>query len=1130
MTNMCDFRLPPLGAKWIFSSLIIFFILFGELISANYNFYLNQRRRFDQVHVEVWCRADTNSRAKLGYGSLVIRYNSDFLSPAIDQSPSATDSINFDIDRSNPIDAIASGFNSSNGYSGLGTRSYGNGYYSLELNLNNIGEGGLTPSQDGRGSFIGKIIFDIVNSPADTNKTGIEWSRSDTNQAGAIRLFDYEGNDVLAVSEFNDPGDFTIVGIKVLSPDHFGQVVHRNYDYASLEGWYAGGGYPIYFERSVNPSEYTPPTGNAPALDEDLGYIFEFSVDAGSSFTEFGRISESDRYANIVGKNLKYLAGEMYNPARTNTYIITDYNGSQINRLNYRNPVRVIWAKDPDFNYQTKTGRIRIRVLDGELDDGLPLREPGDIFDVSDEDFVIGKLFYLQFNGTNEYLKTAKNYSNSTQLTVEAWVNLNEYKTEEGLEPGIVVSSAGPDAAPINGSKEGAWMLYLEDGKYPAFRVREFEGRGPEGYLAKIIAYDALDTVSADQILTKKFSDNWVHLAATVRNNVVTLYINGEISNQVTNTEAIDIRMRTTNHPVWVAVNPTASPDGLVHLPAGIKGVKIWRVAMTQQQVRERVAGVVDPSDVSVYGDLRRGLEIYAPLTGDLKDKATDNVYQNAASDFDFYSGDEIDNQATRFRPDMAHLKLTAPLEGVGVSNAQDKNFQVRWVSYGVGNIANAGSKDIEIEYSLDGGNTWNSAKNPQNEILAGNTAPDVEFGNTYWEPYLNNDEGYNLRDISASDKDIYLRIRGREDNGQFEINDIEGPFKTGLYFSIKKTEGSILYMKPSFGMNISGNTAYIEAWIRPYRFPTTAEQFFPIVSKMDTVTGAEHYSLLLLENGRLRFRLMDENGNVKYADSDPQYPVVAPNSISVDSAWTHVGVYVFLNNGNGPSEVRFFVDGIPQRDDSLSAQLGDDLVLNTLNEYPVYFGYHSSDGISTGFVGEIRELRFWSGAPNSEFPSGQEPTPMSLFIQGAQSVRAGELEAGFKSNLYLWYSFNGGSFVNNGYLRSLASSTNNAIIARYYGEPISYIPTKPYIKLVEPEFRQQVTNSNKNVRVRWVGFDYDKTEFYSGKSGQPPSVEFSIQGGGGNIIQPYQFVAGGYWSGNRINALTFPDDDNYIF
>ena len=40
----------------------------------------------------------------------------------------------------------------------------------------------------------------------------------------------------------------------------------------------------------------------------------------------------------------------------------------------------------------------------------------------------------------------------------------------------------------------------------------------------------------------------------------------------------------------------------------------------------------------------------------------------------------------------------------------------------------------------------------------------------------------------------------------------------------------------------------------------------------------------------------------------------------------------------------------------------------------------------SEGFVGELRELRFWNGAPNNESANGNEPTKMSLYIQGAQA------------------------------------------------------------------------------------------------------------------------------------------------
>jgi len=41
-----------------------------------------------------------------------------------------------------------------------------------------------------------------------------------------------------------------------------------------------------------------------------------------------------------------------------------------------------------------------------------------------------------------------------------------------------------------------------------------------------------------------------VHLAATVKDNTVSLFVNGELAARHTNNNATDIRMLVTNHPI----------------------------------------------------------------------------------------------------------------------------------------------------------------------------------------------------------------------------------------------------------------------------------------------------------------------------------------------------------------------------------------------------------------------------------------------------------------------------------------------------------------------------------------------------------------------------------------------------
>ncbi|MFW5701341.1 MAG: LamG-like jellyroll fold domain-containing protein, partial [Bacteroidota bacterium] len=1386
----------------------------GDLYAQYYEFTLNQRRRYDQIHVEIWARAVSASAPRIGNASLVLEYNSEYLQPSASQSLSTTDSINVNINRTDPVDDISSQFAvSANGYNSLTSQAYSSGYYSLEINQANIGQGGIVPSSGGRGSFVGRLSFDITGSPSESAMTEIGWSNS--TMPGDIRIFDADSNDIESQTTFTDPADFTVVGITVLSPNKAGIVVDRDQNYASLLNDYASGGYPVYFERSVNPANYTAPAGAPPAIDADLAYLLQYSLDNGATWTDIGRVAETDLAANQVTGNNFYASGEIYNAATNNSYIITTQEGTQLLASNYRKPVRVIWSKNPFFTERSEQARLRVIRLQGSTNTSITSRQKSSVIDMNDAKFVLGRLFFMQLNGTSEYLKTETNFSNSTQLTVETWLNLNSYQ-DYGSEPGIVVSSGGPGAAPVYNSNEGAWMLYLEDGRYPAFRVREIQARGENGYLGKVVAYrlDSLMAESDAEPLDQDHSGNWVHLTATVNNNEISLYVNGELVDRRVNDSTTDIRMMTTVHPVWIGVNPNGSIDASDYLHAGIKGVRVWRTALTQDEIRNRVAGVSDPTNVSTYGDLRRGLELYYTFEGEKDDEASNSTYQNGAQALDFYSGGVADDLATTYRPDQPHIRLTAPTGGVGVSNINGKVFDIRWVSYGLGDISTTGTADLAIEYSIDGGSSWNYARNPAGSELGGALAVDVETGTAQWEPYENNNASANLRTINPYAREVSMRMRGTSAFTQSNLTYISDDFWVAPYFALPIEEGDILAIDGEEGMNITSNVAFIEGWIRPYRFPTEEEGYFPILAKRDSNANELHYEFNLLPTGQLQLKLMDATGNERTATSDIDQPIVRPNSVSLDSAWTHVAAYVFLNSGLGQSEVRFYIDGTVQRADSIATQLGEDLSVNFLNDYPTYIGYNpgytmvtwdtipqqtqnvtisgniysgtpedferttsaqiydaagnehtlelsfvktdqlneynftqtidgndiarqteqvsltgtldanaaegdaytidgtiqdmqnderdlelvftrnadpdeytlqinidgntiseniitfnngvisspfrieveasdintaigaqdfdaatpknlafviadstnptsgltldaaagntadvsvmsdnlvfntngslsqpqsimlyaydlnlalgsaafdetapmnidvnltnvtqlqsetdvnisnqdgsasapvqnivTSDNGNGNFIGEIREVRLWNGLPNNVSASGTEPTDLTLFVQGAQSVSTDSLLTSSKANLAAAYSFNGGSFIKNGYNRAVGYYPTTNSIVRHYGNDLRYVPAEPYVKLVEPAFKERVTNTATDVRVRWIGFNYNGQEFNVGANQEtPPSLEFSIRGGGGKVIQPYQYLGGRYWQGNTQESMSLPTNSSYLY
>jgi len=1108
--------------------LIFIAVSISEAFAQNYTFSLYPRRGYDKIFVEIWAKAANNNVPKLGHASLVVQYNTTFLFPSAVQNLSTTDSIRtLEVSTSQAIVNIISQFNAQNGYNALASQSYTLGYYSLELTLDRLGFGGRVPSTDGRGSFVGKLSFDIIGNPTNAVLANIQWSRSIL--PGDIRIFDINGTDIETQVTLEDaPQNFTVTGITILSPNRQGMVVDRDGQYLVLTNEYSDRGYPIYFERSVNPLIYSIPVGNPPAMDEDLAYVFDYSLDNGTNWTEIGRVTETDRVGTQVGNNPQYRTGEIFSPTVVGNYIITSQNGTQLTQNNFRQPVRVIWRKNPFFVARSEQARLRVTQLAGNFGSALTARANGDLFDINDFSFILGRLFFAQLNGINQYFKTDANYSNSTQVTVEAWINLNA-KQPDGSQPAIVALSGGPGAMPVFNSNEGAWILYLKDGNRPAFRVREILARGtaPNNiYMGEVSSASyPVPVESAIAPLSGAHSKNWTYIAATVKDNVISLYVNGELTDRMTNTNANDIRMMTTSQPIWIGVNPNGAIAANNYLNAGLKSVRVWRVALEQEDIRRLASGIVSPSSIGQTNDIKKGLEILYSFEGTSTDLANEQYFQNGFNIVNYHTNGQVNNNAILYRPDKPHLKITTPAAKSGLLNKTGETTEIRWIGYGLGDIANLNSRDVELEYSIDNGVTWHFVKNSANQTLTASNAPDLEATKASWTPFLNNDAAANLRTINPYSRNTLLRIRGTVANAQSELNDISGPFRVAPYFAMRALEGSKMFVKGDEAMNISGNAAFFEAWIRPYRFPTDAEGYFPILEKTNGTPAGTHYNFRLLPSGQIQFNLTLSDGTVRTATSNPAKPLVRPNSIDSDSAWTHIAVLFVRSGENGQAEVRFYHDGIVQTGNELAVQIGDAIALNSSNSFPLYIA--STHAGNPTFVGEIKEVRLWRGVPNNYSIGGSEPTQLTVFVQSAQAVLASNLPANLKTNLAATYSFNGGMI--NPWNQTVTYSNSSAPhIFNING--LEYVEAKPFIKLVEPEFRQAIENSNANVRVRWVGNYYDGQSFFQGAPTVPPSLEFSIRGGGGNVVQPYQYVGSRYWQGNLADAIRLPNDDRFRF
>jgi len=1081
--------------------------------TKDYEFTIQQRRRFDRIEAEIWVKRTSDNPAKIGTSTLILEIDTSALNVSTFQDASYTDTVKAVWEKSSVIDSLSSQFHSQNGYSVLQTKTYTDpSQLALLINVNNLNLNNLLIGNFGKGTFVGKLTFDI--RPNSTGKTtGIKWSKA--SAPNNTKVNDLFNNDLTSKSTFADPTAIQVVGVSLLSPIFNNQYIDKDRGLASLIGIYANSGHPITYERSIDPAKYRNINGSN-QTDPNVSWILDYTTDNGSNWIEIGRFAENNGTAASVGNDSRYRSGDIFFTNSVNAYVITTQEGTQVNQQNFRKPIRVVWLRNNNFPNRSESAKIRITQLDSNINNSLASRAKTIYTDQSPQSFKLGKNFFLQLNG-NQFLKTKNVFSNSTQLTVETWINLNEVKAGK---TGIIASSSGQA-----NSDEGAWMLYLDQGAYPAFRAREILNRGDSNMLAIVRSPYALKSANSGNPLTKSHTQNWVHLAATVEDNKVRLFVDGEIVDEVINSTATDIRMRTTQHPIWIGANPNGSFSASEMLNGGLKGTRVWRTALTQDQLKQRIAGIPDPSNTAGTADIRRSLELCYDFENNINDLANANI-QNLNNDLNYYrSPVEINNDSVYFRPDLPHIRLTSPLLGSGLTNSSGDKFDVRWVSYGIGDIISGVSNDLRLEYSVDAGKTWFNISSNTGDT----SAVEIEIGASAWEPFRNNNTLANLRSATPFSKSAQVRVRTLV-SSNLDVSDTSGTITVARYFALRKKANAKIYIEPKNAMNLIGNEAYIEAWIKPSLFPSVADGYFPIISKHDTITGAIHYQLNLLPTGQLEFKVGDSNGKTRRAISDTLKPI-NPESITPDNSnWTHVGVYLNNNGGKGKSKIIFYIDGTPQKDSIIINQLDTNLIFNSSNTFITYIGYFEAKGIKKGYTGDLREVRFWNGVPNGTNDLGSEPTSLTQYIQGVANSRAEQLKNGFKGNLHSAFSFNGSPLVYNGYYNAIPQSINTNNFALFRGDSISYVAQKPYIRLVEPTLQQRVSQSKTDLKLRWVGFDYDGLTFGIGTNAVAPAIEYSIKGGGGMEAQPYQFVGSQFYTGNTVNSFKLIDSISYRF
>lgn len=1138
--------------------LMLAIILFApDIFAQDYTLSLRQRRMGDQIGVEFWLKQSGEGLAKISNMSAAVTYNTDYLVPAdaTTYDIGFTDSVAYNVDQTAPLPytEINSPYDNDNGYSSLTAQPINDGtnfLYQLNVNmptLDNTQGVEASSVNDSRGTFVGRLVFDIIDHSNLTTADLTSITHNTLTTIGDFVVFDVDGNSIESGFAFENDIEKSIRGISILNPNGPDEAVNRNKDYQSL----SVGGYPIYFERS---GLIAPTTTKRYGVDNsEIAYAFDYVVgydenlaDDAQAWVEFKRVAEHRQSVNtLIGASAdldNYRTGEIETSTGDNNgYWITQADGDQLPVATgdgYGGILRVIWADDPFFSPRSEEARLRIRMLDtldtptsdlatrGDIDD--------DVYGMSMENFILSRLFFLQLDGSTEYLRTQDKFDNPTQITVMAWVNLSSVSSSTlNTEPAILASSNGP------GFDEGAWMLYLQDGIYPAFRAKDILADGSNGrgevidgvqtnYIALVQSPDALTAVNAPVPIDDNVNhpDNWRHVAAVVNQNTISLFVDGELVSRKTNSNATDIRLDDATQPIWIGLNPSNTVDETDYLHAGIKEVQIWRKALTQGDIRDYMSGVSSPANAS-SGNNQTALEFYYSFDGISSDLANSSLgNQNGANLIQYFtnldgSSSEIPQERYPYRPDRAHIRVTSPGSLSGVSNLEDVTFPVRFAAFGMGDKDNPGSSDLVLEFSRDGGNTWAYAIDDDGNLL---DDVEIEDAEANWEPYQSATVvgAYNdLQAIAPGDsnyaKTVRLRVRGTNTNDQDNIVFTTEDFTVAPHFSLSMSgENSQIVVEGGKLMNMLGGSSMLEAWIRPYRFPTETEAYFPIINKKDTITNQLHYSLRLLQTGQVQLAIGTSSGTELTATVNDSLALIEPNSQSNDSVWTHLAAFVNLGNGTSTPTVKIYIDGNLVDNELVTGSLIDanNVSVITDNDYPTWIGYENRGNSATynqSFIGEFKGIRFWNGVPNDESVTGAEPTDLTLFIQGAANVKASELLPTSQENLIAAFDLDGASVVADGYeynsIYSTINGANDSLSAKIIvNNGVGFTAVEPYIKLVEPQFQQLVTQDEDSLTVRWVGFHYDKAGFTTGNNAttEDSDLEFSSFGGGNNEERPF--------------------------
>jgi hypothetical protein len=198
-------------------------------------------------------------------------------------------------------------------------------------------------------------------------------------------------------------------------------------------------------------------------------------------------------------------------------------------------------------------------------------------FDGEVEDYTVNVIDYLiDFDGANEYVNFGDNHDLTGSFSLESWVF-----QENSVTTGTIISNGNIDA----GLKTG-YHLSLQN-NYPNFTW--YDGANNE----------IINITSSDPIP----NNEWHHVAATYDGAIAKLYVDGvEMASDTTVTSPVNTPQ---NFKVGAeTVNYNTTPVQVDYFDGAIQEVRVWDVALTQNQIRVMMNQHIEQNTTNVKGSV----------------------------------------------------------------------------------------------------------------------------------------------------------------------------------------------------------------------------------------------------------------------------------------------------------------------------------------------------------------------------------------------------------------------------------------------------------------------------------------------------------------------------------------------